>query len=180
MRYWVYEPDGTLFAPEAGINHAFREQISKQFKGYTDTPPPTTPELVYRQVREYRDRYPNIALIRWKASLVSIPSSWAASHNPLDAAPAVPREGPSQDAIIDKFVRDNLSTDLIKMEPRDGISPTPHTTGHQPVTPPTPSSSTPSPDQPSPEPNPLPAPPIAPHGSIQTPAWQDPIELGPH
>ena len=43
MRYWEYLPDGSLFAPRAGENHAFRELISKQFPGYTDTPPATTP-----------------------------------------------------------------------------------------------------------------------------------------
>lgn len=61
MRYWEYQPDGTLFAPDAGQNRAFRELITEHFPGYTDTPPPTTPEMVYRQVREYRDRFPNIA-----------------------------------------------------------------------------------------------------------------------
>ena len=63
MRYWEYQPDGTLFAPDAGQNIAFRALISTHFKGYSDTPPPTTPEMVYRQVREYRDRYRNIALL---------------------------------------------------------------------------------------------------------------------
>ena len=57
-----YRPDGTLFAPKAGENHAFRA-IADAFPGYTNTPPPTTPEQVYREVREYRDRYPNVALM---------------------------------------------------------------------------------------------------------------------
>ncbi len=39
VRYWEYEPNGTLFAPKAGENHAFRELISQTFPGYTDTPP---------------------------------------------------------------------------------------------------------------------------------------------
>lgn len=73
MRYWVYQPDGTLFAPKAGENHAFRELISTQFKGYSDTPPPTTPEQVYRQVREYRDRYPDIALVPMESGAGPLP-----------------------------------------------------------------------------------------------------------
>jgi hypothetical protein len=123
MRYWVYEPDGTLFAPQAGINHAFREQISKQFKGYSDTPPPTTPELVYRQVREYRDRFPDIALVPMESGAGPLPilMGGGASQSSLRAAPTVRKAGPSQDAVIDKFVRDYLATDLVKMDPRDGI-----------------------------------------------------------
>ena len=30
MRYWEYRPDGTLFAPKAGENHAFRELIAER------------------------------------------------------------------------------------------------------------------------------------------------------
>jgi hypothetical protein len=63
MRYWEYRPDGTLWAPPSGINRAFREQIQAEFPGYSDTPPATTPQQVYRAVREYRDKYPNIALM---------------------------------------------------------------------------------------------------------------------
>jgi hypothetical protein len=63
MRFLWYRPDGTLFAPKAGEKHAFRELIAAAFPGYTDTPPPTRPEQVYREVREYRDRYPEIALM---------------------------------------------------------------------------------------------------------------------
>jgi hypothetical protein len=148
MRYWEYEPDGTLFAPNAGENHAFRELISQQFKGYTDTPPPTTPEQVYREVREYRDRYPNIAFLPMEEGAGPLPilmgggasqSSLrggivmppviarnapgipgAPPKNRTDAAAAV-RRGTSQDAIIDHFVSEYLATDLMKMGPLDGL-----------------------------------------------------------
>ena len=64
MRYWYYLADGTLFAPEAGQNHAFRDMIASRFGGkYSNFGPPTTQEQLYRQVREYRDRYPDIALV---------------------------------------------------------------------------------------------------------------------
>jgi hypothetical protein len=148
MRYWEYEPDGTLFAPNAGENHAFRELISKQFKGYTDTPPPTTPEQVYREVREYRDRYPNIAFLPMEEGAGPLPilMSGGASQSSLRGgivmppatvsnAPGVPgaaprdradaavagRRGVSQDTIIDRFVNEYLPTDLMKMVPLDGI-----------------------------------------------------------
>lgn len=149
MRYWEYQPDGTLFAPDAGQNIAFRELISTHFKGYTDTPPPTTPEMVYREVREYRDRYPNIALLPMEEGAGPLPilMGGGASQSslrggitmpPLGAnAPGIPgapprnrtasaaagndRRGPSPDAIVDKFVGEYLATDLMKMGPLDGL-----------------------------------------------------------
>ena len=147
MRYWEYQPDGTLWAPPAGINVAFREQIEKQFKGYSDTPPATTPEQMYRQVREYRDRFPNIALLPMENGAGPIPilMAGAASQSSLrggiapppvatpnapgipgapprarTVAPTGPR-GPSPDALIDRFVNTYLSVDLMKMGPLDGL-----------------------------------------------------------
>ena len=43
QRYWQYRPDGELWAPEAGINLAFREiNAARWGKAGGDTPPPTT------------------------------------------------------------------------------------------------------------------------------------------
>jgi hypothetical protein len=146
MRYWEYQPDGALFAPDAGQNRAFRELITERFPGYTDTPPPTTPEMVYKQVREYRDRYPNIALLPMEegAGPVPILMGGGASQSSLRGgivmpptaaqnAPGIPgapprnrtatpeRRGNSEDANLDKFVAEHLASDLMKMEPRDGL-----------------------------------------------------------
>lgn len=145
MRYWEYQPDGTLFAPDAGQNRAFRELITEHFPGYTDTPPPTTPEMVYRQVREYRDRFPEIALLPMEegAGPVPILMGGAASQSslrggivmpPVAAAnvPGIPGAPPraraaaaggglSADAILDKFIRETLAGDLMKMGPLDGL-----------------------------------------------------------
>lgn len=92
MRYWEYQPDGTLFAPDAGQNRAFRELITEHFPGYTDTPPPTTPEMVYRQVREYRDRFPNIALLPMEEGAGPLPILMAggASQSSLRGGIAMP------------------------------------------------------------------------------------------
>ena len=145
MRYWEYEPDGTLFAPKAGENHAFRELISQAFPGYTDTPPATTPQMVYKETREYRDKYPNIALMPMEEGAGPIPilMGGAASQSALvggrppvpatpqqvasamyptrsaTAVPAGPR-GNAQDRVIDQFVRTYLARDLMKMSPKDG------------------------------------------------------------
>jgi hypothetical protein len=143
MRYWEYRPDGILFAPKAGENHAFRELIAAEFPGYTDTPPPTTPEQVYREVREYRDHYPEIALMPMEEDAGPIPilMAGAASQSALQSRPlaptptatesasamypqrARPAEGPNQvspDKIIDQFVHRYLATELMKMSPKDG------------------------------------------------------------
>ena len=149
MRYWEYQPDGTLFAPDAGQNRAFRELISEHFPGYTDTPPPTTPQMMYREVREYRDKYPNIALLPMENGVGPVPilMAGAASQSSLHggivmpsavppnptgiksppprnlAAPPSPleRRGAQQDAILDKFIAEHLAADLMKMGPLDGL-----------------------------------------------------------
>jgi hypothetical protein len=143
-RYWEYRPDGTLFAPKAGENHAFRELIAAEFPGYTDTPPPTTPEQVYREVREYRDRYPEIALMPMEDGAGPIPilMAGAATQSALQSRPiaptptaaerasamypqrARPPEEPNQvtpEKIIDEFVHTYLAMELMKMSPKDGL-----------------------------------------------------------
>jgi hypothetical protein len=147
MRYWEYRPDSTLFAPKGGIDSAFREQISKAFPGYTDTPPPTTPEMVYREVREYRDRYPQIALMPMEEGTSRTPllMAGAASPSGLVSRPKAPAPTAQQQAsgmypaaqkgtapnaqaevpggagrIVDAFVEQYLASALMKMSPRDG------------------------------------------------------------
>jgi hypothetical protein len=124
MRYWYYLPDGTLFAPEAGQNRAFRDLIASRFGGnYTNTGPPTTQSQLYHQIREYHDKYPNIALVPMENGAGPLPVLMAggASQSSL-RAPIERRDAAlSTDAIIDKFVRDQLADDLMKLEPVDGI-----------------------------------------------------------
>ena len=144
MRYWEYLPDGTLFAPKAGENHAFRELISQRFPGYTDTPPSTTPEQVYREVREYRDRYPDKVFMPMEAGAGPIPILMAGAASPsalqsrpptvpptaLESATAmypqrpttsqVPGPMSNSELIVSRFVHTYLATALIKMSPKDG------------------------------------------------------------
>ena len=54
LRYWWYDPDGSLHAPEGG------KQIPGRFVGGSSK---TTPFQIYRQVREYRARYPHKGLL---------------------------------------------------------------------------------------------------------------------
>jgi hypothetical protein len=124
MRYWYYLPDGTLFAPEAGQNRAFRDMIATRFGGnYSNSGPPTTPDQLYRQVREYRDRYPNIALVPMENGAGPIPIMMAGGTSQSSTRTVSQNEDASlsTDVIIDKFIHENLAEDLIRMKPADGI-----------------------------------------------------------
>jgi len=124
MRYWEYRPDGSVFAPAGGRNLAFREMISTQFPGSSDTPPDSTPLAIYRQVREYHDRYPDKAVIAWHGGAGPIPVLMAGGAEVLMRNPSGGHgQGRSVDrTVIDGFVREYLSSVLMKMEPRDGAA----------------------------------------------------------
>ena len=57
IRYWYYKEDGTLYAPLGGVNLAPR-QHARQLKVGKETD-----DQVYRAVREYREKYPNKAVL---------------------------------------------------------------------------------------------------------------------
>jgi hypothetical protein len=57
IRYWYYKEDGTAYAPEGGKNLAPRQHARKLKTGKE------TEDQVYRAVREYRDQYPNKAVL---------------------------------------------------------------------------------------------------------------------
>ena len=154
MRYWEYRPDGTLWAPDAGQNLAFRKIIQSQFPGYSDTPPATTPEQMYRETREYRDKYPNIALMPMENGAGPLPllMGGAASQSalvggrapvpppsPAEAAAAaqglrqtlvrsIAPEGPNPDRVAEAFVKTYLASDLMRMSPQDGWTSAPNST----------------------------------------------------
>lgn len=57
IRYWWYQSDGSLYAPQGGLNLAPRqhERVLK--------PKPASFEQVARAVREYREKYPDKAVV---------------------------------------------------------------------------------------------------------------------
>jgi hypothetical protein len=122
-RYWQYRPDGKLWAPEGGRNLAFREVIAAEFKRSGDAPPDTTPRQVYRQVREYRDRFPGKAVVAWHSGAGPIPVLMAGGAQALTRNPAAGQsQGEQTDRTkLDPFVRGHLSRVLMKMSPRDGL-----------------------------------------------------------
>ncbi len=58
LRYWWYAADGALYAPKGGQNLAPRQQL-REWKGKKSRSAAQTA----RQVREYRDRYPEKAIL---------------------------------------------------------------------------------------------------------------------
>ncbi len=58
MKYWWYTTDGSLYDPAGGKNLAPRQQL-REWKGAKGR----SPEQTARQIREYRDRYPDKAIL---------------------------------------------------------------------------------------------------------------------
>ncbi|MHC4643412.1 MAG: DUF6298 domain-containing protein [Planctomycetota bacterium] len=67
LSYWWYNGDGTLYAPKGG------QQIPARYTGNISKR--TTPQSLYRQIREYRLRYPNKAIIQHHK--VELEKTWA-------------------------------------------------------------------------------------------------------
>jgi hypothetical protein len=131
MRYWQYRPDGTLWAPPGGKNIAFREAITADFsRGAGDNPPDTTPQQVYRQVREYHDRYPDKAVVAWHSGAGPVPILMAGGADALMRNPSAGQgQGKTVDRTpLDAFVREHLARSLMNMQPRDGVMADPETT----------------------------------------------------
>ena len=86
LKYWWYTADGTLYAPEGGKNLAPRQQL-REWKG----PKKRSIEQTARQVREYRERYPDKAIL----STGGPDDGWAvlAAGGSMPEAPA--RDGPA-------------------------------------------------------------------------------------
>ncbi len=117
MRYWHYLPDGTLWAPKAGRNLAFREMHPREFGD------PTTPQQIYRQVREYRDRFPDKAVVVWHAGAGQVAALMAGTAQVLTQNPTA---GHGQGRVLDvtdldKFVQKYLPDDLMNMLPVDNL-----------------------------------------------------------
>jgi Family of unknown function (DUF6298) len=124
MRYWQYRPDGKLWAPPGGKNLAFREAITADFsRGAGDSPPDTTPQQVYRQVREYHDKYPDKAILAWNSGAGPIPILMAGGAEALMRNPSAGQgQGKTVDRTpLDAFVREHLAGRLMNLEPRDGV-----------------------------------------------------------
>ncbi len=117
MRYWHYLPDGSLWAPEGGRNLAFREMHPKEFGD------PTSPEMAYKQVREYRAQYPDKAIVAWHAGAGAAPTLMAGGAQVLMRNPTAGHgQGRSVDRTpLNAFVQEHLAKKLMHMHPQDGF-----------------------------------------------------------
>ncbi|HEY0947012.1 MAG TPA: DUF6298 domain-containing protein [Opitutaceae bacterium] len=122
LTYWRYLEDGSLFDPPSGRDRAFREIRAERFG--KDAVPPTTPAQLYRQVREYRDRFPAKALLVPHAGADAATILMAGGATPLvgDMAVAALVDPAHGDAAVIQFVNTYLGAALPRLRPDDALA----------------------------------------------------------
>ncbi len=123
LRWWWYEADGRLFAPEGG------KEVAGRYAGEVSR---TTPVQIHRQVKEYRQKHPTQALI------LGVPGSrehaWAAlmgGASLLVGQLPYPNQADPKEYISPElclaiqstydFIRNHLASDLTRMSPQDEL-----------------------------------------------------------
>lgn len=119
QRYWQYLADGSLFAPHSDGKTAFREDRTAAFG--KDAVPTGTAALVYKQVREYHDLYPEKAIIASHAGQGPLPILMAGGALPLlsDYSAAQPLKKDRDDRFLIAFIREYLARSLSNLQPVD-------------------------------------------------------------
>ena len=124
-RYWQYRTEKSsfsdgdeLWAPPGGINRSFREMVGDAFILQSDIPFPTVEEKMYQQVREYRDRFPDKAIVSVYNDVSAIPSLMAGGAQVLKGYDKEARPG---HITFDSFVTQYLSEILMFMNPNDHL-----------------------------------------------------------
>ncbi|HTN35956.1 MAG TPA: DUF6298 domain-containing protein [Arachidicoccus sp.] len=119
VRYWYYQQDGSSYAPKGGQSLAPRQQ-ARLFK-----PQNTNFEQIYRAVREYRDKYPDKAVMYSAKNYDALP--WASFMAGGSLAPLPP--GLSTDFL--DFATGCLPVDLpgANRQPKESITTSPFVYG---------------------------------------------------
>ena len=124
-RYWQYRSeiasfsyDNKLWAPPGGTNRSFREMVGESFILQSGVPFPTTEENMYKEVREYRDRFPGKAIISASNNVSPIPSLMAGGALVLKKYEDKSRPG---HITFDIFVNEYLSDLLMHLNPSDKL-----------------------------------------------------------
>ena len=121
QRYWQYLADGSLFAPHSNGATAFREDRTAAFG--KDLVPPGTPELVYKQARDYRDRFPEKLVLTPHAGQGPVPILMAGAYPLLnDFSAAQPLKRERDDHALFAFLRENVSDVLASLAPADDVA----------------------------------------------------------
>lgn len=132
LRYWWYKADGALFAPPGG------KEVPGRYASCFDVAKQSPPGQIYRQVREYRQRYPDKAIIHaidasreqtWAflmagGAILIRRMEYADSPGPRPWDPPADYVAPEDSAIIQPtydFIRTALAEILPHMQPSDLI-----------------------------------------------------------
>jgi len=131
LSYWWYNADGALHAPRGG------REIAGRYIGQLSNR--TSPESLYRQIREYRHRYPEKAIVQHHK--VQLEKAWAflmgggsmivaGMQYPDSAPPKQPWDppetyiAPAESLIIQPtydFIKTHLAARLPRMTPADVV-----------------------------------------------------------
>jgi Family of unknown function (DUF6298) len=123
LRGWHFKSDGTLFAPAGG-----REVPGRYIGGSSQM----TPQQVYRQVKEFRQRYPDKAIIHYidadlKQTMAFLMAGGSMLVRTLDEVREYPAGyemplGCENILIAYDLIRTRLAADLARMRPLDVVS----------------------------------------------------------
>jgi len=123
LRGWHFKSDGTLFAPASG------HEVPGRYIGTSDQ---MTPLQVYKQVREFRQLYPDKAIIHYidgdqKQTMAFLMAGGSMLVRTLDDVGEYPARyerplGCENVLTAYELIRTRLSTDLARMRPLDVIS----------------------------------------------------------
>ena len=120
-RYWQYTVDGKLFAPDGEGKLAFREIRNNTFG--RELAVPTKAEYAYKIVREYRDKFPDKAVIAGHGGFGPMPVLMAGGASPINAEGGVGRAGaPRDDVALLNFVAERVADVLPTMRPVEGLA----------------------------------------------------------
>ena len=119
MRYWQYFVSGELYAPKAGVNKAYRELRQLHNNEFEKGLPPSTPQLLYRQVSEYQRKYPQKAIIAYVQGVGPLPILMAGGAYSIYQEDGL-QTSPGGSS-FDGFVRDFLADDLWNMTPNNNL-----------------------------------------------------------
>jgi hypothetical protein len=98
--------------------------VAEAFRQGGDNAPATSAEQAYRQVREYREKYPQLALAAWNNGVGAVPAFMAgAAQVAIFSTAAGHNQGPQiERTSLDPFIQQHFSAALMNMSPNDRVA----------------------------------------------------------